>query len=111
MGAARHPELGMTSMIHPADTTVCQKFPADSMTALLADGWRAVLGHDDFDERTDFFRTGGHSLRAAHLTAWLEPRLGHRPPMRLFFRHPVLADQVGALAAAPSATTTPSTES
>ncbi|CAL9663044.1 Tyrocidine synthase 3 [Streptomyces sp. enrichment culture] len=85
--------------------------PADPVTALLTDGWRAVLGHDDFDERTDFFRAGGHSLRAAQLAAWLEPRLGHRPPMRLFFRHPVLADQAGALAAAPSAATVPSRES
>ncbi|MEU8651422.1 amino acid adenylation domain-containing protein [Streptomyces sp. NPDC048737] len=76
---------------------------ADPMTALLADGWRTVLGHDDFDQRTDFFRAGGHSLRAAQLAAWLEPRLGHRPPMRLFFRHPVLTDQAGALAASPSA--------
>ncbi|MFF8633915.1 amino acid adenylation domain-containing protein [Streptomyces pilosus] len=85
--------------------------PADPVTALLTDGWRAVLGHDDFDERSDFFRAGGHSLRAAQLAAWLEPRLGHRPPMRLFFRHPVLADQAGALAATPSAATTLSTES
>ncbi|MEZ3179425.1 amino acid adenylation domain-containing protein [Streptomyces pimonensis] len=85
--------------------------PADPVTALLTDGWRAVLGHGDFDERTDFFRAGGHSLRAAQLAAWLEPRLGHRPPMRLFFRHPVLADQAGALATVPSAATAPSTES
>ncbi|MGV9944208.1 non-ribosomal peptide synthetase [Streptomyces sp. NPDC003401] len=82
---------------------------ADPMTALLADGWRTVLGHGNFDGRTDFFRAGGHSLRAAQLAAWLEPRLGHRPPMRLFFRHPVLADQAGALTATPSAVTaTPS---
>jgi amino acid adenylation domain-containing protein len=85
--------------------------PADPVTALLTDGWRAVLGHDDFDGCTDFFLAGGHSLRAAQLAAWLEPRLGHRPPMRLFFRHPVLADQAGALAAALPAVTATSTES
>ncbi|MER7486135.1 amino acid adenylation domain-containing protein [Streptomyces sp. NPDC126497] len=85
--------------------------PAGSMAALLADGWRTVLGHGDFDGRTDFFRAGGHSLRAAQLAAWLEPRLGHRPSMRLFFRHPVLTDQADALAATAPAATVFSTES
>ncbi|MGA5421083.1 non-ribosomal peptide synthetase [Streptomyces lavendulocolor] len=91
--------------------------PADPMTELLTAGWREVLEHDRFDPSTDFFRAGGHSLLAARLAAWLEPRLGHRPPMRLFFRNPVLADQAGALAAtaatgtAVTATTTTSTES
>jgi hypothetical protein len=88
--------------------------PADPMTELLIAGWREVLEHDRIDPSTDFFRAGGHSLLAARLAAWLEPRLGHRPPMRLFFRNPVLADQAGALAAtgtAVTATATTSTES
>lgn len=71
----------------------------DPMTALLTEGWREVLGHSRFDEDSHFFRSGGHSLLAAQLAAWLEPRLGQRPPLRLLFRHPVLADQAGALAA------------
>ncbi|MEU6487194.1 amino acid adenylation domain-containing protein [Streptomyces sp. NPDC046887] len=78
----------------------------DPMTALLADGWRTVLGHDRFDASSHFFHSGGHSLLAARLAAWLEPRLGHRPPLRVLFQHPVLADQAGALAA-----TTPLMES
>ncbi|MFD4138726.1 amino acid adenylation domain-containing protein [Streptomyces sp. NPDC058572] len=78
--------------------------PADPMTALLAEGWREVLGHSRFDESSHFFRTGGHSLLAAQLAAWLEPRLGQRPPLRLLFRNPVLADQAGALAAATTST-------
>ena len=45
-----------------------------------------------------FFHIGGHSLLAAQLAAWLEPRLGERPPLRLLFQHPVLADQARALA-------------
>ncbi|MEU2158376.1 amino acid adenylation domain-containing protein [Streptomyces sp. NPDC019396] len=80
---------------------------ADPMTALLAEGWREVLGHSRFDEGSHFFRTGGHSLLAAQLAAWLEPRLGQRPPLRLLFQNPVLADQAVALAA----TATTSTES
>ncbi|MFJ6946128.1 amino acid adenylation domain-containing protein [Streptomyces wuyuanensis] len=73
--------------------------PDDPMTALLAEGWREVLGHSRFDARSHFFRSGGHSLLAAELAAWLEPRLGTRPPLRVLFRNPVLADQADALAA------------
>ncbi|QKW25673.1 amino acid adenylation domain-containing protein [Streptomyces seoulensis] len=79
----------------------------DPMAALLAEGWRTVLGHSRFDARSHFFRSGGHSLLAAELAAWLEPRLGARPPLKVLFRNPVLADQAGALAA----TATPTTES
>ncbi|MDJ0343479.1 amino acid adenylation domain-containing protein [Streptomyces sp. H10-C2] len=68
--------------------------------ALLAEGWRAVLGHMSFTETSHFFRIGGHSLLAAHLAAWLEPRLGSRPPLRVLFENPVLADQARALTAA-----------
>ncbi|MEV6399767.1 amino acid adenylation domain-containing protein [Streptomyces sp. NPDC051907] len=87
---------------------------ADPALALLAEGWREVLGHGRFTEASHFFRTGGHSLLAAQLAAWLEPRIGVRPPLRLLFENPVLADQARAVdavaqpaAAAPTATTTP----
>ncbi|MGW7486102.1 non-ribosomal peptide synthetase [Streptomyces sp. NPDC054786] len=75
------------------------QLPADPMTELLAEGWREALGHSRFDASSDFFRAGGHSLLAAQLAAWLEPRLGKRPPLRLLFQNPVLADQATALAA------------
>ncbi|MEV6956267.1 amino acid adenylation domain-containing protein [Streptomyces sp. NPDC051183] len=77
----------------------------EPMTALLAEGWTKVLGHSRFDARSHFFHSGGHSLLAAELAAWLEPRLGTRPPLKVLFRNPVLADQAEALA------TTTSTES
>ncbi|MBM4791642.1 amino acid adenylation domain-containing protein [Streptomyces sioyaensis] len=91
--------------------------PADPLTALLAEGWSVALGHRRFDESSDFFRSGGHSLLAAELAAWLEPRLGKRPPLRLLFQNPVLADQaralrtVGTAAVPASAASTPVTES
>ncbi|MFC9235502.1 amino acid adenylation domain-containing protein [Streptomyces decoyicus] len=93
------------------------QLPADPMTELLAEGWREALGHSRFDASSDFFRTGGHSLLAAQLAAWLEPRLGQRPPLRLLFQNPVLADQalalaaVGTAAAPASAASTTVTES
>ncbi|MEU2790011.1 amino acid adenylation domain-containing protein [Streptomyces sp. NPDC007100] len=71
--------------------------PDDPQVALLAEGWREVLGHADFTPASHFFQVGGHSLMAAQLAAWLEPRLGSRPPLRLFFQNPVLADQARAV--------------
>ncbi|WJY48681.1 amino acid adenylation domain-containing protein [Streptomyces chengbuensis] len=91
----------------PAAGPTADAAPDDPMTALLAEGWREVLGHSRFDARSHFFRSGGHSLLAAELAAWLEPRLGTRPPLKVLFRNPVLADQADALAA----TATLSTES
>ncbi|WP_406301653.1 amino acid adenylation domain-containing protein [Streptomyces sp. NBC_00885] len=86
----------------------------DPSLALLAEGWREVLGHSRFTDASHFFRTGGHSLLAAQLAAWLEPRIGARPPLRLLFQNPVLSDQARALGAfatptvaAHTATTTP----
>lgn len=75
------------------------------MTALLAEGWREVLGHSRFDTGSHFFHIGGHSLLAAELAAWLEPHLGTRPPLKVLFRNPVLADQADALAATAPAST------
>ncbi|MEU4345916.1 amino acid adenylation domain-containing protein [Streptomyces sp. NPDC023838] len=79
--------------------------PDDPMTALLTQGWREVLGHSRFDARSHFFHSGGHSLLAAELAAWLEPHLGLRPPLKVLFRNPVLADQADALAATAPLTT------
>ncbi|GAA2604715.1 non-ribosomal peptide synthetase [Streptomyces tubercidicus] len=81
--------------------------PADPMTALLVEGWREALGHGRFDLSSHFFRSGGHSLLAAQLASWLEPRLGKRPPLRLLFQNPVLTDQAAALAAVGAPTPVP----
>ncbi|KJK59369.1 non-ribosomal peptide synthetase [Saccharothrix sp. ST-888] len=69
----------------------------DPAQALVAGAWREVLGHDRFGPDSHFFEIGGHSLLAAQLAACLEPHLGHRPPLRTLFQHPVLADQARAL--------------
>ncbi|MEU5127311.1 non-ribosomal peptide synthetase [Streptomyces mobaraensis] len=73
---------------------------ADPAVELLAEGWREVLGHDRFTPSSHFFQVGGHSLLAAQLAAWLEPRLGGRPPLRVLFQHPVLSEQAHAVAEA-----------
>ncbi|MFI1103937.1 amino acid adenylation domain-containing protein [Streptomyces melanogenes] len=88
-----------------AETVPADAVPDDPMTALLAQGWREVLGHSRFDGGSHFFHIGGHSLLAAELAAWLEPHLGARPPLKVLFRNPVLADQADALAATAPAST------
>ncbi|GAA5105521.1 non-ribosomal peptide synthetase [Nocardia iowensis] len=70
---------------------------SDPQVKLIAEGWREVLGHDRFTASSHFFQVGGHSLLAAQLAAWLEPRLGGRPPMRVLFQNPILADQARAV--------------
>ena len=69
----------------------------DPELALVAEGWQEVLGHDRFGADSHFFQVGGHSLLAAQLAAWLEPRLGRRPALRTLFKNPVLADQADVL--------------
>ncbi|MFD4868636.1 phosphopantetheine-binding protein, partial [Streptomyces sp. NPDC058412] len=98
------------SAASPAGDAAALTDPArsdDPAVALLAEGWREALGHDRFEEGSHFFHVGGHSLLAAQLAAWLEPRLGERPSMRLLFQHPVLTDQARALAQAAPALSAP----
>ncbi|MFD8084121.1 amino acid adenylation domain-containing protein [Kitasatospora sp. NPDC059722] len=87
-----------------AEATAAEEAPAATGAAfdgpgqeLVAAAWREVLGHDRFTAESQFFEVGGHSLLAAQVAAWLEPHLGTRPPLRILFRHPVLADQARAL--------------
>ncbi|MFE3179500.1 amino acid adenylation domain-containing protein [Streptomyces violascens] len=91
-------ELTPAAPVEEAAPTTDPALSDDPAVALLAEGWREVLGHDRFEESSHFFRIGGHSLLAAQLAAWLEPHLGERPSLRLLFQHPVLADQARALA-------------
>ncbi len=71
---------------------------------VVAQGWRVVLGHQRFTAGSHFFEVGGHSLLTAQLAAWLEPHLGSRPPLRVFFQYPVLADQTRILTGADAVT-------
>ncbi|MGY4987011.1 non-ribosomal peptide synthetase [Streptomyces nigrescens] len=103
--AALEPAAPAAPAAEPGDGQPAE--PADPMTALLVEGWREALGHGRFDLSSDFFRSGGHSLLAAQLASWLEPRLGQRPPLRLLFQNPVLTDQAAALAAVGTATPVP----
>lgn len=106
--AALEPAVPVAPAVPSGEADVAGPLSDDPLTALLADGWQEVLGHRRFDATSHFFHVGGHSLLAAQLSAWLEPHLGDRPPLRLLFRNPVLADQAGALATFAAASTTAS---
>ncbi|MCH0543121.1 amino acid adenylation domain-containing protein [Streptomyces sp. MUM 203J] len=95
--ANRHALTRMLTDLPPDQEHSAAVQPADPDIALLADGWREVLGHTDFTPASHFFQVGGHSLLAAQLAAWLEPRIGGRPPLRVLFQNPVLADQARAV--------------
>ncbi|MDH6130733.1 amino acid adenylation domain-containing protein [Kitasatospora sp. MAA4] len=86
----------LAELPEPVEELAEQSFE-DPALALVAEAWREVLGHGRFTADSHFFEVGGHSLLAAQLAAWLEPRLGHRPPLRALFANPVLADQARAL--------------
>ncbi|MFC0844097.1 amino acid adenylation domain-containing protein [Streptomyces noboritoensis] len=103
--ARRAAALDPAAPTAPETETQHTAVPDDPMTALLTEGWREVLGHSRFDVGSHFFHIGGHSLLAAELAAWLEPHLGTRPPLKVLFRNPVLADQADALAATAPAST------
>ncbi|WP_242587243.1 phosphopantetheine-binding protein [Streptomyces sp. MST-110588] len=83
----------------PQDGAAPREEITDPSVALIAEGWREVLGHDRFTPASHFFQVGGHSLAAAQLAAWLEPRIGGRPPLRVLFQNPVLTDQARAVQA------------
>jgi acyl carrier protein len=61
--------------------------------------WANALGHDRFDDDSDFFDVGGHSLLIADIMAQLGALAGTRLSLRLFFDHPTVNELTDALAA------------
>lgn len=60
--------------------------------------WIDALGHDGFDDDSDFFEIGGHSLLIAEIMADLGVLAGRRLSLRLFFDHPTVNELTDALA-------------
>lgn len=77
----------------------------DPLDATVA-AWRSVLGTDDVDDSTHFFRNGGTSIKAAMLIARLRKATGVRVPMQAFLKDPtpraVAALLSGGLGATPA---------
>ncbi|MFI5153658.1 MAG: amino acid adenylation domain-containing protein [Chitinophagales bacterium] len=64
--------------------------PRNSMEQLIAKIWKDLLGLSKLSIHDDFFALGGHSLIAAQVVQRLESELGHRFPLTLLFKYPVL---------------------
>ncbi|MCY9599913.1 condensation domain-containing protein, partial [Paenibacillus chitinolyticus] len=67
------------------------------MEARLAELWREVLGAEAVGIRDHFFEIGGHSLRAAALTARIHQALQVEVPMRMVFEHPTVESLAQAM--------------
>jgi hypothetical protein len=59
---------------------------------MIAQAWSRELGLERVGREDNFFALGGHSLRAAHMTADLRRISGLEIPLRAVFQAPVLAD-------------------
>ncbi|WP_431936062.1 amino acid adenylation domain-containing protein [Micromonospora sp. RP3T] len=82
-----------------AGTTRDESAPVGVIENLVADVWREVLKVDRVARRDDFFRLGGHSLRAMSVATRLREALGVEIPVRSVLRHPTLVDFAAALTA------------
>lgn len=63
---------------------------ADNL-ASLADLWAQVTGHRPTDAQDDFFKSGGNSLMAVHLSRAIAKTLGVEVSLATIFRSPTLA--------------------
>jgi len=64
--------------------------PRTVTETLLAALWREVLGIDRVGVTEDFFRLGGHSLKALHITTTVRSRFGLDLPLAVLFRAPTI---------------------
>lgn len=71
----------------------------DTSEALVAQAWRAVLGHAGFGRHDRFFAVGGDSIRAIQVVGRLRAA-GHRIEMRAFLGAPTIAGIAALLAQA-----------
>ncbi|MYM92197.1 non-ribosomal peptide synthetase, partial [Rugamonas sp. FT82W] len=62
----------------------------DPSEVLVAQAWRAVLGHAGFGRHDRFFAVGGDSIRAIQVVGRLRAA-GHRIEMRAFLGAPTVA--------------------
>ncbi|MCP3803426.1 acyl carrier protein [Allokutzneria sp. A3M-2-11 16] len=67
-----------------------QEFDLEEVMGHLREVWSEVLGHADFDNGTNFFEVGGHSVKATSMLIKLRRRVGALLPVREVFDHPTI---------------------
>ncbi|MGB3180605.1 MAG: amino acid adenylation domain-containing protein [Cyclobacteriaceae bacterium] len=66
--------------------------PRNSLETTLAELWQIVLNHDKIGIHDDFFRLGGHSLKAVKIAAGIQKHLGVMIPSVILLKHTTIAD-------------------
>ncbi len=74
--------------------------PSGEFETRLAELWKEILSLDAAGAGDNFFKIGGHSLKAVVLQARMEKEFGHRMPIRKIFDNPVLRDMAACLQSA-----------
>ncbi len=64
-----------------------------SFSVKLAECWQQILGHEDFDDESDFFEIGGHSLNVVSLASLVRQKCGIEPGLASFFENSRFAGQ------------------
>lgn len=84
----------LAELFAPEQRTTCHG--ADDLRGHIRTIWEATLGRGVPDDQTDFFKLGGHSLRAAEVVRRLRGG-GHNLTVADFFAHPTIESLVGLL--------------
>ncbi len=77
--------------------TLDPKLRRDDLLPALRQAWRDFLGHDQFDDHSNFFDLGGDSLMAVHLARRLRKALGRDLGPASLLRAPTIAELVRLL--------------
>ncbi|MGW5356064.1 condensation domain-containing protein, partial [Streptomyces sp. NPDC004031] len=94
-------KIDRKALPHPGTERVSDARPLTTdAERLVADVLEEVLDVHDIHADDDFFALGGHSLRAAMLTARLNARTGARIAVSDVFRHPTVAQLASLVDAA-----------
>lgn len=79
----------------PAGTSF--ETPRNTFEQQLLDIWRHILGKQEISIHDDFFRSGGHSLKAAQLFARVRQLMGLSLQLKDVFTHTTIATQAAFL--------------
>lgn len=83
---------------YPTTNRDSGNFMLNNSQQALADLWSQVLGFNTFQPGDNFFKIGGHSLKAAQLASLIEDRLGKRPELQDLFNYPLLSSMTDKIA-------------
>lgn len=75
------------------DTPALMEYPMDVMETKLADIWKSLLPSATIGPKSNFFESGGHSLKAARLSHLIHKAFEVKIALKEIFSHPLLTQQ------------------